>query len=254
MARPFLRRNRRYGVRKTSRKNSPRSIRRASRTGFKRLVAANRALSRPPPIRAVPRALTLFPGTKWVCHRYVDRISFSAAAAGSQNAWVFGANNIYDPDVTGVGHQPMYRDECAAAYGSYTVLSSSIKITIPVHVDRITPEIFALFVDDASSVETADNKFLETRRAWSVQTLAARHTSLVLKSSYDAARILKTTRKGILSDDSFKTAASASPNRPWYYHFVLKPWTPTDTDAALDFVVEISYVTLWRDRKVPTGS
>lgn len=255
MARPFLRRNRRYGVRKTSRKNTPRAIKRASRSGFKRLVAANRVLSRPPPVRSVPRTLSLFPGTKWVSHRYVDRISIPSAAANVQTTWVFACNNLYDPDVTGTGHQPMFRDECATNYGSYTVVSSSIKITIPVHVDRITPEVYALVVDDASSPEDSRfNSMLETRRAWTVQTLASRHSPLVLRSSWDAAKVLRTTRKAILSDDSFKTSNSSGPNRPWYYHFFIRPWTPTDTDSPLDIVVEMNFVTLWRDRKAAQGS
>lgn len=32
------------------------------------------------------------------------------------------ANGLYDPDTTGVGHQPLYRDQMAALYTNYMVI------------------------------------------------------------------------------------------------------------------------------------
>lgn len=50
--------------------------------------------------------------------------------AGGSNTYVYSANGCFDPDVTGVGHQPMYFDNFAAVYGKYKVLWSKITITV----------------------------------------------------------------------------------------------------------------------------
>jgi hypothetical protein len=39
------------------------------------------------------------------------------AAAGAGVQYVFGLNNLYDPDVTGAGHQPMYYDQLFTQQG-----------------------------------------------------------------------------------------------------------------------------------------
>jgi len=61
-----------------------------------------------------------FPETKLVKHKYFGIVDVPAAAAsGLTTQYVFRAHSTYDPDYTGTGHQPMYRDEMAAIYNRY---------------------------------------------------------------------------------------------------------------------------------------
>jgi len=46
---------------------------------------------------------------------------------------VFSANSAYDPDVTGVGHQPMYFDNYAALYSKYRVNYAKMTVTVINH-------------------------------------------------------------------------------------------------------------------------
>lgn len=49
---------------------------------------------------------------------------------------VFSMNNLYDPDYTGVGHQPAFRDEWANIYGHYRVLAAHVRVSFrPVLTD-----------------------------------------------------------------------------------------------------------------------
>ncbi len=49
--------------------------------------------------------------------------------AGAIVAHHYRANSIFDPDFTGVGHQPLLHDQYALLYGDYRVVSSKITVT-----------------------------------------------------------------------------------------------------------------------------
>ena len=59
---------------------------------------------------------------------YCDVVSLSASA-GSPGIWQFRMNNMFDPDVTAVGHQPQWYDQLSAVYSYATVVGSIIKVT-----------------------------------------------------------------------------------------------------------------------------
>lgn len=61
--------------------------------------------------------------------RYFDQYALTSTSGGV-GATVFRMNGPFDPDLTGVGHQPLYWDKYAAVYQSYRVLGSRITATI----------------------------------------------------------------------------------------------------------------------------
>lgn len=71
---------------------------------------------------------TGFPKTTAVKLRYVDNIELNPTA-GVIASHSFRANGIYDPDLTGVGHQPLAFDQWSAFYNHYTVVGAKIKAT-----------------------------------------------------------------------------------------------------------------------------
>jgi len=50
--------------------------------------------------------------------KYADQYGFSGATPAAQ---VFRGNSLFDPDLTGTGHQPRYYDQLTAIYGQYCV-------------------------------------------------------------------------------------------------------------------------------------
>lgn len=68
----------------------------------------------------------------------------------------FRANSLFDPDQSGIGHQPMGHDEWAVAYQHYRVVGSTIAINAaPVSGAVPDPAIFwvSLSSDASASVE-----------------------------------------------------------------------------------------------------
>lgn len=73
------------------------------------------------------RSLTLgFPRSKIVKLRYCDQIAIDVGVSGVASTYVFSANSLYDPNVTGIGHQPGCFDTYASIYNHYTVLGAKI--------------------------------------------------------------------------------------------------------------------------------
>jgi len=61
--------------------------------------------------------------------------------AGGSNSWVFQGNNLYDPNYTGTGHQPMFFDNYSSVYSRYRVIYSTIKVTVINHFVNTATEI-----------------------------------------------------------------------------------------------------------------
>lgn len=102
---------------------SRRSYRR--RRPYKRRFARFRKFRRTRRIKRMPLASQAT--RKVIKLRYVDDITIDAGI-GALGTYVFRANSIYDPNYTGVGHQPRGRDEWALFYNKYVVLGSKITV------------------------------------------------------------------------------------------------------------------------------
>lgn len=163
-----------------------------------------------------------YPKIRYTRHRYVTNFTLPAAgAAGFARAYYFACNDIYDPDYSGVGHQPMFRDEMSAYYKYYTVIKSDIKFSID-HSATAIQQLFC-FVSSDSSVNMAspENLFEEQGGQWTVPT----QPSLCIKAPnrrayFNAIKFFKTNMKAILGDDEQRVAVAGSPGSKTKTYFV----------------------------------
>jgi hypothetical protein len=87
--------------------------------------ANNRQQARMPGRQEQSLVRTAFPRSTVVKLRYVADVQLTptTSAVGS---YIFRANNLYDPDYSGTGHQPMGFRQWAAFYNHYVVQKSTI--------------------------------------------------------------------------------------------------------------------------------
>lgn len=202
----------------------------------------------------IPRTLgSLFPNSgKLIRHKYADRITLPATVAGNNSVYVFRANSLFDPDLTGVGHQPMFYDDMAAHYNKYTVMWSTIKVVIPNGDDR--QRIWGICLADNASEITASSGFIETMEQYSHMNCTRtdkRPAPLVLTKSFNAAKEFKTTYKGILADDTQSVTVGNNPPAAVERYFIIwcAPLTSTDTFGTSNITVEMVFSTQWRYAK-----
>lgn len=89
----------------------------------------------------VPRNVPhLFNNTYTVKLSYADNYRHDIAQNGGASAvQTFRMNSIFDPDITGTGHQPLLRDLWASQYDYYAVLECEYKIRMyNAHGDSVT--------------------------------------------------------------------------------------------------------------------
>lgn len=102
--------------------------------------------------------------------RYHETLAFSSAA-GAISSNIFRMNSIFDPNETGVGHQPMYYDQLAALYGRYVVINSWIRVTFqPVTETAATSDwnVGIIGNRDATISTSADTNMEQGHSVWGV--------------------------------------------------------------------------------------
>lgn len=129
----------------------------------------------------------------------------------SQKVHLFRANGLFDPDETGIGHQPRGFDQYASFYNKYVVMSSKITVNA-FSVDNSHPFILSLREQDdvgpfdanaADVIELPGNKF--TLRS------AFRDTRKVLKHSVNIGKFRNISRGDMPNQEDLKGTFSTDP-------------------------------------------
>jgi hypothetical protein len=225
-----------------------RSSVRSRKTAFRSIRKKNKSA-----VAAIPRSITKnygspFPNFKLVKHKYTSRVTVPAAtAAGFCRGWMFRANDTYDPDYTGFGHQPLYRDEMAAQYERYQVLKSNIKFIIP--NEQSTSQHWTCYMDEentfaADYVELVENRGLRTP----ICKLDKATSPIVMYSNYDIKKDNPGARLAdLIADDDRLIAKAASPAAPLarYYKLASFPTDATVTLAAISILIHMEIWAVW---------
>ncbi len=103
---------------------------------------------------------------------YVDNIAITAPSGGQAAVHVFSLNGMYDPDITGVGHQPRGFDQWCGTensqgmYHHYLVKGAKVEITFcnygndPVRVGATFKDRQTISTNPADYVESADAEYV----------------------------------------------------------------------------------------------
>lgn len=154
--------------------------------------------------------------------RYCDTVNVTAGTA----AYVFRLNSLYDPDLSGVGHQPTYFDQlCGAAgsgvYGKYRVLGSKITVTFTsrsppaLAVSNTSPALVYLAKDQDSTLSYTNpsNVMEQSGNYWKVlQDKGGGSNVVKLSCTYSPSRDLG---YGV-GDDTIAAAYNANPGQQLY--------------------------------------
>jgi len=186
--------------------------------------------------------------------RYVDTVSLTGGA-GVVGANTFRFNSLFDPDLSGVGHQPYYFDQMCgpagtAPYLKYRVLSAKATVR---YMITTAPATTAVNIGPVvvGLLATATNGLYGTTASALCEASGSRWTYLGDKSGGNNVIILKATYEpnrdlgNDTGDDTIAASYNANPSQV----FNLIPWkVDTVGAAAVQALVEIVYKVEFFDR------
>jgi len=166
---------------------------------------------------------------------------------------IYRGNSIFDPDLTGVGHQALGHDQWATLYEAYRVLSSTITVTATSQ-DTAEPLLLVVVPTEEGSIIDSGNPdtYCESPNARH-RYLAVRvgMDSSTINHSMTTAQMLGIRRLDSGFDEAALFGSNPSSNASWYWHVYcgVRSGTPN-----LEVHVKITYTVEMLKRKQLTSS
>jgi len=182
-----------------------------------------------------------FPPTLMFVHKYYEGIQMSGTTTLQNQR--FSVNGLYDPNVTGAGHQPMFFDQLGAIYNHYRVLFSKIKWTIVQNQTGPPPVKIHAFIHDEvasfSGFASAEHRTGQSRILSPDTSSKASITQQWSISEYFPRQKY---------DDELKGTTAANPVEQMYYTLNTIA-TDQTTSHNVWVVAEVEYTCEWSEPK-----
>lgn len=169
--------------------------------------------------------------------RYCDYIDLDASVGGTA-VNTFRANGLFDPDLTGIGHQPRGYDEWMTLYQKYVVKKAKITVHGQLGASSgfdIQPIILGVTTGTRQVTSGSDLRDLTEARYSTFKTLNINSPAIV-SQQFD----LKNWKDSdIMADDAVHGTATTVPLEQFFFNVFMAPCRPT-----VDLLPNTVYVTV----------
>jgi len=189
--------------------------------------------------------------------KYSDVITLTATLANTTE-WTFRMNSLYDPDLTGTGHQPMWFDQFSPVYLKYRVYGSRIKATfIPAQVTDTEANDSGPFIVGitTSNVPTLN----ATTYGTLLENNNTNHDIIVDKQGSNNMKVVSNTYSptrdaGVeIGDDTIASGIGGNPSNVFYAHVWAKDMNET-SNTTITVRIEMEFLCEFYQRVEGTGS
>lgn len=177
--------------------------------------------------------------------KYVEQIKISGGVA-PYFQYIFRGNSLFDPNLTGTGHQPMYFDQYAALYSRYRVIGSAIQLDVV----NISGDSALFYVcepnTDQSTIVDISTLYEQARSgAPKIIPIAQRITSRMKK--YASTKKVCGLTRTQLFDDTFAASTVSNPSNTWFWNILFASVDGVTVPAG-QLIVKITYYCQFFDR------
>lgn len=184
-----------------------------------------------------------FPKQMIMKHRYSELIPLTSTG-GSPSQYLFSCNGMFDPNITGTGHQPYYFDQMAALYNHYLVIGSKCKFQLSPQVNSHGPIAVTVYVNDDTSRgnnnPALQAEYQSARFLMSGETV----TNSIKRTLKWSAK--KTFGGSVMANTELQGTSGANPTEQSYFNIDFVAADLTSTVSCVLWV-EIEYIAIWKE-------
>jgi len=176
----------------------------------------------------------------------VRKLRYSTAniitvTSGVLNTHVFSLNGLYDPDVSGTGHQPMGFDQIMPFYEHYHVTKVRAQVIFSMAESDRAGSIGIKITPDTTPPGSHEDFIEEGRNAWDTIAGAASTTNGTkeLKCSVNVPAVNGLSRANFLADTSYQGTIATNPSEQTYLH--VGAWSTPLQGFSVRFDIVIDY-------------
>lgn len=176
---------------------------------------------------------------KYVRLKYSDVFAISLATVTATNQ-IMRLNSIFDPDLSGTGHQPYGYDQLSVLYNRYRVLKTSWKVTF--HSETVG--FFICVIPTNGNLATA----ITNQASFSAACEAPRSVvrvqgtganAIIVRGSIALNDLNGTLKVEYLADDRFEAQVGANPSELIILNVGL--YNSSASTVAIDFAIEMEF-------------
>jgi len=194
--------------------------------------------------------MPLFPAKFKATLRYFETVTLNSTS-GAVGSYVFSTNGLYDPNITGTGHQPAGFDQMMLSYEHYTVLRSRMQAIYHNNTSGAAPTA-AVSVNASSTAITDIAQIMEAGFA-QVEHLSYNNGTMGIKKIEIGCEISKFHGlRDLLDNDDYRGSISANPAEQSYYILQLWDTELVTNSSAVDVLIE--YEAVFTEPKKITSS
>lgn len=176
---------------------------------------------------------------------YGDTFSLNPGS-GVVNSYIFNATGMYDPNTTGVGHQPRGFDELMAMYDHYTVIGAKITLKFDNSANAF-PVKGMVRLKDGTSFSSQVIDWQEDGYQRNVLISGNQGPAYAsLTHTINPAKFLG--RSKAMADPELKGSSVSNPAENAYFHVGLNAFGSTDA-AAVNVEAKIEYICVLTEPK-----
>lgn len=183
-------------------------------------------------------------------HELIPKATFTMTT-GSAYDYIFRLNSLYDPNYSGVGHQPLLRDQISALYRYLRVYAVKYSILITTDVTDGGPGIIGTV---RPSFQTAVGDFDEEReRIYGKKWYCSPYQKGSVSGYISMHKVLGVEKKDYMTDDLYQAAVGGTPSREVYLHIQGQP-ADAASNAKCNVDVMLTYYTQFELPTVQSSS
>lgn len=186
------------------------------------------------------------PQSQLVKLRYNEAISITIPAAGACEAYVFSLNGMFDPNITGTGHQPRGFDNFMAMYDKYLVAGCKCSLRA-INTSATTQNRVGMSIRTHYTPETAGRAYVEnghTKYKWLAPYVGGSNMA-TLASTWSAKKWFR--KKNITDEYDLTGSSSSNPTSQVYLHIWADDGGFSTQTGTIKFILDIDYVVLFRE-------